>query len=72
MSYQWMIEPTPSYTLLEHNRTSDQIAQANTHTQRNLNNAWSEWSPPPLALPIIKLVLGSYNAYMGYFNSYFP
>ena len=38
--------------LLELNRTRDEIARANTHTQRHMNNAWSEMvsSTPCLAL----------------------
>ena len=38
--------------LLELNRTKDEIAQARTHTQRHMNNAWSEMASytPCLAL----------------------
>ena len=37
---------------LKHNRTRDQIAQANTHTHRHMNNVWSEMviSNPCLSL----------------------
>jgi hypothetical protein len=50
--------------VLKHNGTRDQITQAMTHTQRHVNNAWSEMttSNPCLALHCIFL-LGSYNEY---------
>ena len=34
--------PISWYILLEVNRTRDENAQARTHTQRHMNNAWSE------------------------------
>ena len=41
------------------------MAQVNTHTQRDMNNAWSDMvtsSSPPLPFTVLFL-LGSYNEY---------
>ena len=70
--------------VLKHNQTKDQIAQANTHTQRRRRRTpvpakdihkdiWImlgvRWSPSPHVLLFISLfLLGSNN---GYLNSYF-
>ena len=37
---------------LKHNITKDKIAQANTHTQRHTNNAWSEMVTLTPCLPL--------------------
>ena len=58
--------------VLKHNSTIDQSARANTHTQRHVNNAWSEMttSSPGLVLYCSSL-LGSYNEYEIYQLSFF-
>ena len=38
----WLQELNLVQLLLDVNRTRDKIAQAYTHTQRHMNNAWSE------------------------------
>ena len=56
---------------MKHNRASDQIAQANTHTQRYIDNTLDRWSPSPLALPLYHFSSLVYTINMGYLNSHF-
>ena len=42
MNCMYMSWTKEDENILKHNRTRDQIAQANIHTQRHVNNDWSE------------------------------
>ena len=50
---------------LKINKTRDEIAQAYTHTQRRVNNAWSEIvsCSPCFAFIAFLLFIGSYTQY---------
>jgi hypothetical protein len=59
--------------MLKHNRTRDQIVQANTHTQRHMHNIYREMVIlTPLSCSLLQKISLVHTMHMGHLNSHLP